>query len=179
MEFVEKIMYRVAVLLFAILVIYSSFYIFFPFKVVVSDHNIDQNWFDKFRTIIIVKQPFSLISNTYAEYQGEYYPAFKSGEVLLSKLEMEVYEDTRMEVARSIYCDNGGFIPLVSIEKTLPKGSYWGDKAVVSDHNFIPIQVSDNNLNVPCYLRFDTDFVVHDDLRRVNYVVKTEKFVIY
>lgn len=162
-----------ALLIISLLSGYILFYLLFPFKVVVSDEPIlKKTWLQEKQIIVTVKQPFSLKSNVFIDG----YPAYKHGEALLVKLEMDLSEDNRMIVTRAIFCDDHSYIPMTPVDKVNPKGNYWGENYVISDHNIIPGNIP---LNTPCHLRFDTQFVVHPLLRKVPSVVQTEKFVIY
>lgn len=170
--FLRRPLEKIAISLFLFLLFYIFYYLFFPFRVVISDKPLYENFIQRYLNVIVVKQPFELISDV--RING--YPAFHPGDTLLSKLEMQFDTDLRMEVVRSVFCDDGSYVPLVKISKIIPAGYYWGDKAAISDHNEVPPHLV---TGVPCYMRFDTDFVIHDKLRRIHYVVQTEKFIAY
>lgn len=139
---------------------------FIPFLIIKSDKHIEQSYFQKSITLIIVKQPFDLISDIHING----YPAFRDGEVLLSNLYMTFYENLHMEVTRTIICEDRSPIYLEKVSKTIPAGNYW-EKPAVSTHNVLPYGV---HKGVPCELVFDTVFNgIHKD------IVKTEKFIVY
>lgn len=127
----------------------------FRVEVVESFENYQDNFIRRKINIMAVKQPFSIASDIYEDYNGILYPVVFAGENAPIEIEYIKHYEIRIDYYRIIYCDNGRSFETEYRKPLNPPGTYILENKIISGYMDIPADVSQG---VPCTMFMPTTF---------------------
>lgn len=118
--------------------------------------------------VLDIDNPIMVKSEETIDIDGVVYPVVRRGEELVIHFTYTKYKAINEHTYRNIFCENGNLVPLTSIEKSLPVGTYEIDFG----HVVVP-----NRASGLCY----GDYLIHYELNFLKESVvstKTELFYV-
>lgn len=144
----------------------------FPYQAVIVDDisTYKPGFFDKFYKIIIVQQPFKVVSDEYVDYL----PVVYKGQPIPIEIEYIKYLDVETSYDRYVVCQNGNLQPLSEYHNVYqPIGNFTGEKKVLTRSNILPKETD----GTYCRLVFPTQYIINK-LNTINTKVESELFYV-